>query len=101
MIGGNKMRFLLEDGFSNDLIRQMKNRYDEAILDQFCLEEENVHDVIRYFKRIGIQRIDILLLTRIDLFMKDIIEIKDTFLKYNIKKVVDEINQDISAIDFI
>lgn len=95
------MKFLLEDGFSNDLINQIQKRYDQAIIDQFCLEEENVHDVIRYFKKIGIHKIDVLLLTRIEIFMKDIIEIKDAFLQHNIKKVVDEINQDINMIDFI
>ncbi|MBR3211024.1 MAG: hypothetical protein IKF71_03695 [Bacilli bacterium] len=95
------MKFLLEDGFSQDLIQQMKTRYDMAIIYQFSLEEENVRDVIRYFKRIGIERIDLLLLTRIEIFMKDINEVKDAFLRHNIKKIVDEINLDINKIDCV
>ena len=101
MIGGNKMNFLLEDGFSMDLIDQMTKRYDDGILDQFSLEEENVQDVIRYFQKIGIQKIDVLLLTRIEVFMKDINEVKDAFLHHNIKQVVEEINKDIHYIDYI
>lgn len=95
------MNFLLEDGFTNELIHQMKRRYDEAILDQFSLEEENVKDVIHYFQKIGIENIDVLLLNRIEVFMKDVNEVKDAFLQHNIKQVVEEINKDINYIDLI
>lgn len=95
------MDFLLEEGFSHDLIHQIQRRYDEAILDQFSLEEENVKDVIHYFQKIGIEPIDVLLLTRIEIFMKDVNEVKDAFLCHNIKQVVEEINKDIHTIDSI
>jgi hypothetical protein len=45
--------------------------------------------------------IDELLLTRIEIFTKDINEVKDAFLKHNIKEIVKEINEDITTIDFI
>ena len=95
------MNFLLEDGFNKELINQIEKRYDESIIDQFILEEENVHDVIRYFKKIGIHHIDILLLTRIEIFMKDINDVKDAFLRHNIKQMVEEINKDINNIDYV
>ena len=100
-IGGNNMDFLLEEGFKPDLIKQMRQRYDSSVLDLFVLEQENVCDVIHYFQRIGIQPIHELLLTRIEVFTKDLNDVKDAFLKHNIKQVVEEINQDISTIDYL
>ena len=95
------MDFLLEEGFSKDLVKKMISRYDESVIDMFILEQENVIDVIHYFQRIGIKQIDVLLLSRIELFTKDINDIKDVFLKHNIKQIVDQINEDINTIDFI
>ena len=95
------MDFLREEGFSEDVIKKMRQRYDSSVLDLFCLEQENVVDVIHYFQKIGIRPIDLLLQTRIEVFTKDINEVKDAFLKYNIKEIVGLINQDINTIDFI
>ena len=95
------MDFLLEEGFSESLINRLIKQYDETIIQEFILEEENVKDIIHYFNTIGIKKIDELLLTRITIFTKDINEVKDAFLKHNIKKAVDEINEDINTIDFI
>ncbi len=95
------MDFLLEEGFKEEIIKKMKQRYDSSVLDLFLLEQENVLDVIHYFQRIGIRVIDELLLTRIEIFTKDINEVKDAFLKHNIKEIVKEINEDITTIDFI
>ena len=95
------MDFLLKDGISRETIKKVQQKYDESIIDQFCLEEENVHDVIRYFKKIGIKSIEELLLTRIEIFTKDINDIKDAFLHHNIKEIVEKINKDINTIDYI
>ena len=95
------MNFLLEEGFSIELINKMINNYDEGIIDQFIIEKENVKDVINYLKKIGIKDIDKLLQTRIEIFTKDINSVKDAFLKYNIKEKVEEINNDINNIDFV
>ncbi len=95
------MDFLLNEGFKESFINQLINKYDETIIQEFILEEENVKDIIHYFRKIGIERIDDLLLTRITIFTKDLNQVKDAFLKHNIKEVVDEINEDINAIDFV
>lgn len=95
------MDFLLEEGFSEELIQKIKRNYDESAIDIFRLEQENVVDVIHYFQKIGIKKIDLLLQTRLELFTKDINEIKDVFLKYNIKELVDGINNDITLVDRI
>ena len=95
------MNFLLEEGFEEELIEKMRKKYDESTIDIFRLERENVCDVIHYFQRIGIEKIEDLLLSRIEIFTKDINEIKEIFLKYNIKQVVDEINKDLNTIDYL
>ncbi|MBP5678756.1 MAG: hypothetical protein J6X28_02880 [Bacilli bacterium] len=95
------MDFLLEEGFDENLIKQLKQRYDSSTLDLFILERENVQDVIHYFQKIGIIPIEELLLSRIELFTKDINTIKDAFLKHNIKQVVELVNHDINNIDWL
>lgn len=95
------MNFLLEEGFPKETIEKIKNHYDESMIEQFILEEENVKDVIHYFQKIGIKEIDLLLQTRLEVFTKDINSIKDAFLRHNIKEQVELINQDINNIDFI
>ncbi len=95
------MDFLLKEGFKQELIDELKEKYDVSILEQLSLEEENVKDVIHYFQKIGITHIDKILLSHIEVFTKDIIEVKDAFLKHNIKETVDNINKDIKFIDFV
>ena len=36
------MDFLLEEGFKEEIIKKMKQRYDSSVLDLFLLEQENV-----------------------------------------------------------
>ena len=95
------MNFLLEEGIQKETIEKIKNHYDESMIEQLILEEENVKDVIHYFQKIGIKEIDLLLQTRLEVFTKDINSIKDAFLRHNIKEQVELINQDINNIDFI
>jgi len=95
------MNFLLEEGIQKETIERIKNHYDESMIEQLILEEENVKDVIHYFQKIGIKEIDLLLQTRLEVFTKDINSIKDAFLRHNIKEQVELINQDINNIDFI
>ena len=95
------MDFLLEEGFGEDIIHKMLNKYDESAIDIFRIEQENVCDVIHFFQKIGINHIDLLLLSHIELFTKDIEEVKETFQKYDLKTIVNEINKDITVIDYL
>ncbi len=93
------MKFLLEEGFSQELIDKLILKYDEGILDIFQIEKNNVIDNIRYLKQLGIKRLEELILFRIELFTKDPEEIKEAFDKPNWKEIVEEINEDVLNID--
>ena len=95
------MKFLLDCGFSEDLIDKMRERYDESTIDIFKLESDNVINVIDYFKEIGLECIDELLLFRIEVFTKDIEFVKETFNNHDVSVIVKDINDDITNIDYI
>ena len=93
------MKFLLEEGFTQELIDKLILKYDEGILDIFQIEKNNVIDNIRYLKQLGIKRLEELIVVRIELFTKDPEEIKEAFDKPNWKEIVEEINEDVLNID--
>ena len=95
------MEFLLEEGLSPKLISDLEEKNDEGVIDLIKRECENIKDVIRYLKSIGITKIDELLLAYIELFLKDVEVVKSTFEKYNIEEVVQKINEDTSYIENI
>ena len=93
------MKFLLEEGFTQELIDKLILKYDEGILDIFQIEKNNVIDNIRYLKQLGIKRLEELIVVRIELFTKDPEEIKEAFDKPNWKEIVEEINENVLNID--
>ena len=95
------MEFLLEEGLSPKLISDLEEKNDEGVIDLIKIECQNIKDVIRYLKSIGITKIDELLLAYIELFLKDVEVVKSTFEKYNIEEVVQKINEDTSYIENI
>ena len=88
------MEFLKELGISSNTINILNEKYDEAIIDVFELEKENVKDNIYYFDKIGITVIEDILQAHIEIFTKDPEIVKKAFEKYNIKSVVEKINLD-------
>lgn len=88
------MDFLKELGISEKTIKALYEKYDEAIMDLFKLEKENVIDTIIYFEKIGITNIEEILKAHIEVFTKDPEQVKAAFEKYNIKSVVEKINSD-------
>lgn len=95
------MSFLLDYGFTEDLINRMIKRYDDSVIELFTIESENVKSVIEFFKDIGIECIDQLLLFRIEVFTKDVDKVKRAFNKHDVKAIVDDINEDIINIDYV
>ncbi len=92
------MKFLLDLGIKEETINSINTKYDEGVIDNFKIEEDNVTDVINYFNEIGIYDIDRLLTFDLTIFTKDIEYIKDCFEKTNIKETVRLINEDITYI---
>ena len=93
------MQFLIDKGFNLSLLRDLEEKYDEAILDVVEMEEDNVIEVIDYLQEIGIKYIDSLMIYDIGLFTTDINKVKEAFEKQNIPEFVRDINDDIVNID--
>ena len=92
------MKFLLDLGIKENTINSIYTKYDEGVIDNFRVEEDNVEEVINYFREIGIVDIDNLLIFDLSIFTKDIDFIKECFNKQNIKEIVKSINEDITNI---
>lgn len=92
------MNFLLDLGIKQNTINSIKTKYDEGVIDNFRTEEDNVEEVINYFRKIGIVDIDNLLIFDLTIFTKDIDYVKECFNKHNLKEVVKSINEDITFI---
>lgn len=92
------MNFLLDLGIKQNTINSIKTKYDEGVIDNFRTEEDNVEEVINYFREIGIVDIDNLLIFDLTIFTKDIDYVKECFNKHNLKEVVKSINEDITFI---
>lgn len=92
------MNFLLDLGIKQNTINSIKTKYDEGVIDNFRVEEDNVEEVINYFREIGIVDIDNLLIFDLTIFTKDIDYVKECFNKHNLKEVVKSINEDITFI---
>lgn len=92
------MKFLLDLGIKENTINSLIKKYDEGVLDVVKTESDNVEEVIKYFKEIGIIDIDSLLIFDITIFTKDIDYVKEIFENQNIRETVKLINNDISYI---
>lgn len=93
------MDFLLDYEISGKTIDNLEKNYEESTIDIFKLEKDNVIEVIKYFKKIGIKNIEDLLLYNITLFTKDIETLKKAFNKHDIMEFVYKINEDITNIN--
>lgn len=92
------MKFLLDLGIKEKTINSIYTKYDEGVIDNFKVEEDNVEEVINYFREIGIVDIDNLLIFDLTIFTKDVDYIKKCFNKHDIKELVKFINEDLTTI---
>lgn len=95
------MKFLLEEGFSTELVDKLEKKLDPATIELVEIESDNVIEVINYLKEIGIKDIETLIITYIELFTRDIDDVKKAFNKHNIEEVVNKINEDVFYIENI
>lgn len=95
------MKFLLEEGFSTELIDKLEKKFDPATIELLEIESDNVIEVINYLREIGIKNIETIILTYVELFTRDIDDVKKEFNKHNIPDVVAKINEDIFYIENI
>lgn len=95
------MNYLREFDITDDVIESIKKNNDEAVVQGLIYAEENVKEVIKYFKTINILVINELLISRPEVFTINCEKLKLEFNKYNIEVLVNLINEDLNAINFL
>ena len=95
------MNYLRELEITDEVIEEIRKNNDESIIQNLIYDQENVLEVIKYFKEINIEVIDDLLIRRPELFSIDCQSIKNSFNKYNLEVIVSLINEDLNAINFL
>ena len=93
--------FLLDLGFSRELINNIIKINGENTYADLCFNAEDATNIINYLKEIGIQPIEELLIYKIDIFFMNLIAIKGYALKKKINELVDLVNEDFSNIDLL
>ena len=92
---------MLKKYISNELLEQIVKNNDECIIYDFMNNIENSIRIIDLFKDIGIKNIDLLLINRLEIFCYKYEDIIDRLDKFNIKSLVELINNDINTINVI
>ena len=97
------MDFLLKYGLSDEDITIIKNNNYESIINVVIYNKNNVCDIADYLWSIGIEvpTLAQILSDRLDLFLKPIDYIKESFDKFNVDNLVTIINDDIANLKFI
>ena len=91
--------FLEDYGIQNEVILEMEKVNTEANIFNFNSNEYDVGKIIKFFRELGINCIDDLLVNKIDLFFLRFDDIKKLFYKYDLYKLVELINKDYNIVD--
>jgi hypothetical protein len=97
------MDFLKKYNISDEDINIISNNNYSNIINVIILNKNNVCEIIDYLLSIGIE-VDTLaqmLSDRLDLFIKPVSEIKDSFERFNVENLVTIINDDIVNLKFV
>lgn len=90
--------FLIDLGVKKETISGIENKLFDGFLYSLNCNEFEIEKIIKYFNDIGIKCIDEILLEDTDLFLNSFKAIKDKFEKYDIKRLVEAINNDYEVI---
>lgn len=97
------MDFLKKYDLGDEDINIIKNNNYESIINVIIYNKNNVCDVIDYLLSIGIElpTLSQMLSDRLDLFLKSVDDIRESFDKFNVNNLVTIINDDIANLKFI
>lgn len=95
------LNFLKDCGISDDVIKDLEYTYSPENIYNLDSNEFEVIKIIEYFRKIGIEYIDELLVHNLEVFLCKFSYIVDKFNKYKIDDVVKMINDDYMLIDNI
>lgn len=95
------MEFLREYNFTDNDIMEIINSNHKAMVDYFVHNKDNVIQVINYFIEIGVLLNKDMFKYRLDIFSRDIDNIKDNIAMYNVSILVELINDDITNFELL
>ena len=95
------MDFLIDEKIAVETINNIEDNNEMGLIYSFICHRKNAVKVLRYFKEIGIDSIDRLLVYKLEIFLVDIEKIKRAFNEYDVSILVQLINEDINAINFL
>ena len=97
------MDVLLQYGLTNEDLEDIKVRYDDAIIKNVVLNQQNVKEVIAYLLEVGVNEgvIKELFLEQIGMFFRTREEIQDVFDEYEIDSIIKSLNYDVNTVDLI
>ena len=98
-----KTNLEIEDiaGFKTDVIGDIEENNEPSVVFDFLCNKDNASKIIEYFKSIGIEKIDELLINKIEIFLVDYDSLIKSFNNYDISTLVQLINEDINAINIV
>lgn len=97
------MDFLKNYNLTDDDINIIINNNYESIVNTIIFNNKYVCEVIDYLLSIGIETPTLaqMLSDRLDIFMKSVDVVRDSFEKYNVSNMVTIINDDIANLKFL
>ena len=90
----------LNDYVSQDVIDKILKKYSKEMIVSIIYKEDNVKEVIKYFKSLGFD-IETLLINRLDIFLININHLKENIESYNKDEVIESLKNDISILDYL
>ena len=95
------LNFLKDCGISDDVVKDLEYTYSPENIYNLDSNEFEVIKIIEYFRKIGIEYIDELLVHNLEIFLCKFNYIVDKFNRYEIDQVVKMINDDYMLINNI
>ncbi len=90
----------LTDYVSQNIIDKILIKYSKEMIVSIIYKEDNVKEVIKYFKSLGFD-IETLLINRLDIFLININHLKENIESYNKDEVIESLKNDISILDYL
>ena len=90
----------LSNYVSQDIIDKILIKYSKEMIVSIIYKEDNVKEVIEYFKSLGFD-IETLLINRLDIFLININHLKENIESYNKDEVIESLKNDISILDYL
>jgi len=97
------MEYLVDLGFSDIDINDIKNSNDTNIIDNLVVNKNNIIEIVKYLLEIGLEKETIknIFIEQVNLFFKTKNEIKVSFDEYEIDTIVKSLEFDVNNIELI